>query len=55
LRILEASPFLEGVNLVRSDIVLVESREVTEFTLDMQYQQPDSAAIRTVPLTVAVR
>ena len=55
MRILEASPFLEGVNLVRSDIVLVESREVTEFTLDMQYQQPDSAAIRTVPLTVAVR
>jgi len=55
MRILEASPFLEGVNLVRSDIVMVESREVTEFTLDMKYQQPDSAAIRTVPLSVAVR
>jgi Tfp pilus assembly protein PilN len=55
MRILESSPFLEGVNLVRSDIVMVESREVTEFTLDMRYQPPDSAAIRTVPLNVAVR
>jgi Tfp pilus assembly protein PilN len=55
MRLLEASPFIDGVTLVRSDITNVENREVTEFTLDLRYQVPDSAAIRTVPLTVAVR
>ncbi len=55
MRTLEGSPFIENVTLVRSDLIRVEEREVTEFTLDMRFQAPDSTAIRTVPVTVAVR
>lgn len=55
MRLLEASPFIDGVALVRSDLTNVQNRQVTEFTLDLRYQTPDSAYIRTEPLTVAVR
>jgi Tfp pilus assembly protein PilN len=55
MRLLEASPFVENVQLVKSSLILVDGKEVTEFTLDASYQTPDSTAIRTVPLTVSVR
>lgn len=55
MRTLEQSPFIEGVNLVGSVIKQDQGRDVTEFTLDIQFQKPDPSAIRTVPLTVAVR
>lgn len=52
---LEASPFIENVQLVRTDPVQVQSKEATSFTLDMKLQQPDSTAIRRVPVSIAVR
>ncbi len=54
---LEASPWIEGVQLVRTDMILVQpaNKEATEFTLDMKLQKPDSAIIRRVPLSIAVR
>lgn len=52
---LEASPFLETVTLAVSEVADVEGKQVTEFTVDMAYSKPDKSAIRTVPLTVAVR
>ncbi len=52
---LEASPFLQNVNLAVSEVALVEGKQVTEFTLDVQYSKPDPSVIRTVPLSVAVR
>jgi Tfp pilus assembly protein PilN len=55
MRLLEASPFVENVQLIKSSLVLVDGKEVTEFMLDASYQTPDSTAIRTVPLTVSVR
>jgi Tfp pilus assembly protein PilN len=55
MRLLEASPFVENVQLVKSALIIVDGKEVTEFTLDASYQTPDSTAIRTVPLTVSVR
>jgi Tfp pilus assembly protein PilN len=55
MRVLESSPFLDGVNLVRSELAQEDSRDVTVFTLDLRYARPDSAAIRTEPLAVAVR
>ena len=55
MRLLEASPFIEQVQLIKSALIIVEGKEVTEFTLDASYQTPDSTAIRTVPLTVSVR
>lgn len=55
MRTLEQSPFLESINLQRSELVLDQGKEVTQFTLDMLYSRPDSTAIRRVPMTVSVR
>lgn len=54
---LEASPWIEGVQLVRTDMILVQpaNKEATEFTLDMKLQQPDAALIRRIPLSMAMR
>lgn len=55
MKILDSSPFLQNVQLVRSDLVAAGTTEVTEFTLEAEYKTPDSTAIRTVPLTLSVR
>jgi Tfp pilus assembly protein PilN len=55
MKLLEASPFVKNVQLVNSSLVQADGKQVTEFTLEAQYQQPDSSAIRTVPLTLSVR
>ena len=55
MRLLEQSPFIENVQLARSTLVIVEGKEVTEFQLEAQYEQPDSSAIRTVPVALSVR
>lgn len=52
---LEASPFIENVTLGVSETAVTEGKEVHQFQLDMMYQRPDSTAIRTVPLSIAVR
>ncbi|MCL4212421.1 MAG: PilN domain-containing protein [Gemmatimonadales bacterium] len=52
---LEASPFLENVTLAVSQVATVEGKQVTEFTVEMNYSKPPASAIRTVPLTIAVR
>jgi Tfp pilus assembly protein PilN len=55
MKLLEASPFIQNVTLQKSDLVVVDTKDVTQFTLDAEYQQPDSTAIRTIPLTLSVR
>jgi Tfp pilus assembly protein PilN len=55
MKLLEASPFIENVQLVKSSVVLAEGKEVTEFQLDASYQVPDPSAIRRVPVAVVVR
>jgi Tfp pilus assembly protein PilN len=52
---LEASEFIEGVTPASSEVTTVEGKQVTEFTLDMMYSKPPTSALRTVPLTIAVR
>jgi Tfp pilus assembly protein PilN len=52
---LEASPFIENIQLIKSVTVIVEQREVTEFQLDAAWETPDPAVIRTVPVALAVR
>ena len=37
MRLLEASPFVENVTLVKSSLILIENKEVTEFTLDVKF------------------
>ena len=55
MKVLEASPFIENVQLERSSIILVDGKEVTEFALSAAYQTPDPSSIKTVPVTLSVR
>jgi Tfp pilus assembly protein PilN len=52
---LEASPFIQDIQLIKSVTVIVEQREVTEFQLDAAWETPDPSVIRTVPVSLAVR
>ena len=52
---LEASPFIEDIQLIKSVTVIVDQREVTEFQLDAAWETPDPSVIRTVPVALAVR
>ncbi len=53
MKSLEASPFIQNVQLSRSDLVQTEGKEVTEFTLEAETQPPPPFAIKTVPLVVS--
>lgn len=55
MRVLEASPFIQNVTLIKSSIVIADGKEVTEFQLDASYQAPDPSAIKTVPVSLSVR
>jgi Tfp pilus assembly protein PilN len=52
---LEASPFIENIQLIKSGTIIVDNREVTEFQLDAAWETPDPSVIRTVPVALAVR
>lgn len=54
IRALESSPFIQNVQLTRSDLVVNEGREVTEFTLEAETQRPPAYMIKTVPLIAPV-
>jgi Tfp pilus assembly protein PilN len=53
MKSLEASPFIQNVQLSRSDLVQAEGKEVTEFTLAAETQAPPTFVIKTVPLIVS--
>jgi Tfp pilus assembly protein PilN len=53
MKSLEASPFIQNVQLTRSDLVVNDGKEVTEFSLEAETQVPPAFAIKTVPLIVS--
>jgi Tfp pilus assembly protein PilN len=55
MKLLEASPFIQTVQLARSELAMVDGREVTEFQLDAQYERPDKSVINTAPISLSVR
>jgi Tfp pilus assembly protein PilN len=55
MKLLEASPFIQKVTLARSEMAMVEGKEVTEFTLEAMYERPDSSMILTQPVSLSVR
>jgi Tfp pilus assembly protein PilN len=55
MKSLEGSPFLKDVQLVKTATILVDGKEVTEFTLTATYEQPDPTLVRRVPIPVSVR
>src|SRR5919199_1272453 len=52
LRMLEQSPFIQNVQLVKSDQTPEQGKMVSRFEVDAEYQRPDSSAVRTVPITL---
>ncbi|MBI4513423.1 MAG: PilN domain-containing protein [Gemmatimonadetes bacterium] len=50
MRDLEASPFIQQVTLVSVEAAQLGQRVVNTFVLEAAYQQPDSTAIRVVPV-----
>ena len=52
---LESSPFLNNVQLDRSELALELGKEVTQFQLTVGYTRPDTSAVRRAPLALPVR
>ncbi len=52
MKTLETSPFIQNVQLSRSDMVTSEGKEVTEFTLEAESQVPPPFLIKSVSLAV---
>jgi Tfp pilus assembly protein PilN len=55
MKLLETSPFIQKVQLSKSELVVVEGKEVTEFTLEAEYERPTPDAIVTAPVSLSVR
>ena len=51
MRLLEESPFLGGVQYTKTETIIVEGKDVTQFTLDLLYTRPDSSLLKRLPLT----
>jgi len=52
---LAASPFLENVQLEKSELAIDQGKEVTQFQLTVAYRRPDSTAVNRVPLNLSGR
>lgn len=55
MRQLESSPFIYKVSLTKSEIVIVDGKDVTQFELSASYEVPPPGVVRTSPLVVPVR
>ena len=52
---LAASPFIKNVQLMRSDLVTTNNKDVTEFQIEAETAVPPASLLQTVPLSIAVR
>ncbi len=52
---LESSPFVKNVMLLKSEIVVVDGKDLTEFQLDAEYEVPPPEMLSTEALVVPVR
>lgn len=55
MRQLESSPFIQKVALTKSEIVIVDGKDVTQFELSASFEVPPDGVVRTSPLVVPVR
>jgi Tfp pilus assembly protein PilN len=55
MRQMESSPFIQHVALSKSEIVIVEGKDITQFELSAEYEVPPPGVVRTSPLVVPVR
>jgi Tfp pilus assembly protein PilN len=52
MKTLEASPYIQNVQLTHSDMVTSEGKEVTEFQLEAESQSPPAFLVKSVSLAV---
>lgn len=55
MKLLETSPYITNVQIVKTELVLLDGKEVTEFQLDAEYERPDRALLATAPVSLSVR
>ncbi len=55
MRQMESSPFIQRVALSKSEIVIVDGTDVTQFELSAAFEVPPPGAVRTLPLVIPVR
>jgi Tfp pilus assembly protein PilN len=55
IRQLETSPFLDQIQLAKSERAQDNGKEIAQFQLDMRYSRPDPSMVKRVPLAVSVR
>jgi Tfp pilus assembly protein PilN len=55
MRQLESSPFIQGVSLLRSEIVINDGKDITEFEITATFESPAPGVTRTTALVVPVR
>ena len=55
MKLLETSPFIQNVQLARSEMVLLDGKDVTEFQLDAEYERPSRDVLTTAPVSLSVR
>lgn len=55
MRQLESSPFIQHVALTKSEIVIVDGKDVTQFELSASFEVPTEGVVQTSPLVVPVR
>jgi len=51
MRSIEDSPFLEQVKFQRSEPIIENGKELTQFTIEFQFTRPDTLLLRRVPFT----
>jgi Tfp pilus assembly protein PilN len=53
MRSLEDSPFIQNVNMEKTEVAVEGGKDVTQFTLNMTFSRPDSLLLHRVALTFA--
>ena len=55
MRSLEDSPFIEGIVMEKTELLVENGKELTQFTISVTYQRPDSLMLRRAPIVLNPR
>ena len=55
MKMLETSPYVTNVQLARSEMVMLDGKEVTEFQLDAEYERPTAPVGTTETASLSMR
>lgn len=55
MRSLEDSPFIEAVTMERTELLVESNKDITQFTINVTYQRPDTLLLRRTPVSTTPR